>query len=117
MPTLYHECNKYDKQNSGFPSGATLDDLKVSLTLKLGEKCNPHLGRWRPGQSAASPAVRGGQEGAGPWRSLCVPGIYLNRASLKGISVDCLLCGRHGIYLIIKIVSAYSKKVSKIKGE
>lgn len=43
-------------KNPGFPSRARLGDLTILLTLKFGEKHNPHVRQSRPGPGTASQA-------------------------------------------------------------
>lgn len=59
-----------------------LDDLKLLLNLKFGEKHNCHLRCSRPSQSKASPVVRG--------REVSMQSQLLPKSSLlTGTSVDC----------------------------
>lgn len=55
---------KCGEQNSGFPSGARLDDPVILVTLKFAEKHSVQL-RWSS-QNIEPPEGRGREEGAEP---------------------------------------------------
>lgn len=80
---------KCAEQNSGFPSGARLDDLVILVTLKFAEKHSIQL-RWSK-QSTAAPEGRGRQQGAEPQTDVSAHSLRLRigQASLKGTHKAC----------------------------